>query len=78
VTSRYPVLLESLAVRRGSGGAGRWHGGNGGVRRIRFLEPMTVGTLSGHRRVPRTAWPVASQVLVAATTCSAPTAPEPT
>ena len=49
---RYPVVLESFAVRRGSGGAGRWRGGDGGVRRIRFLEPMTVGTLAGHRRVP--------------------------
>lgn len=50
--SRYPVLLESYAIRRGSGGAGRWHGGDGGVRRLRFLEPMTVSILSGHRRVP--------------------------
>jgi len=49
---RYPVRLESYAIRPGSGGAGRWHGGNGGVRRLRFLEPMTVSTLSGHRRVP--------------------------
>jgi 5-oxoprolinase (ATP-hydrolysing) len=49
---RYPVRLESYAIRRGSGGAGRWHGGDGGTRRIRFLEPMTVTTLSGHRRIP--------------------------
>jgi 5-oxoprolinase (ATP-hydrolysing) len=49
---RYPVVLESYAVRPGSGGAGRWRGGNGGIRRIRFLEPMTVSTLSGHRRIP--------------------------
>ncbi len=49
---RYPVRLESYAIRRGSGGAGRWRGGDGGTRRIRFLEPMTVTTLSGHRRVP--------------------------
>jgi 5-oxoprolinase (ATP-hydrolysing) len=49
---RYPVVLESFAVRPGSGGAGRWRGGHGGVRRVRFLEPVTVGTLSGHRRVP--------------------------
>ncbi|MCL2582064.1 MAG: hydantoinase B/oxoprolinase family protein [Streptosporangiales bacterium] len=49
---RYPVRLESFRVRSGSGGAGRWHGGDGGVRRLRFLEPMTVTTLSGHRRVP--------------------------
>jgi 5-oxoprolinase (ATP-hydrolysing) len=49
---RYPVRLESYEIRPGSGGAGRWHGGNGGTRRLRFLEPMTVTTLSGHRRVP--------------------------
>ncbi|MEU0358896.1 hydantoinase B/oxoprolinase family protein [Streptomyces cyaneofuscatus] len=49
---RLPVLLESFAVREGSGGAGRWHGGGGVERRIRFLEPVTVALLSGHRRVP--------------------------
>ncbi|MER6626643.1 hydantoinase B/oxoprolinase family protein [Streptomyces sp. NPDC000987] len=49
---RLPVLLEEFAVRHGSGGAGRWRGGDGAVRRIRFLEPMTVSTLSQHRRVP--------------------------
>jgi 5-oxoprolinase (ATP-hydrolysing) len=48
---RFPVLLESFEIRRGSGGAGRWRGGNGGVRRIRFLEPMTAAILSGHRKV---------------------------
>ena len=49
---RYPVRLESYAVRPGSGGRGRWHGGNGAVRRLRFLEEMTVSTLASHRRVP--------------------------
>ena len=48
---RFPVLLREFAIRRGSGGAGRWHGGEGGVRRIEFTEPMIVSTLSGHRRV---------------------------
>ncbi|WP_013122593.1 hydantoinase B/oxoprolinase family protein [Thiomonas sp.] len=48
---RYPVRLESFAIRTGSGGAGRWRGGDGGVRRIRFLEPMTAGILSNGRRV---------------------------
>ncbi|PBC64962.1 5-oxoprolinase [Streptomyces sp. Tue6028] len=48
---RLPVRLDEFAVRRGSGGAGRWRGGDGGVRRLRFLEPMTVSTLSQHRRV---------------------------
>src|SRR5690606_15932340 len=50
--TRCPVLLESHGIRRGSGGDGRWRGGDGGVRRLRFLEPMTVSMLSGHRRVP--------------------------
>nr|WP_281381954.1 hydantoinase B/oxoprolinase family protein [Nocardiopsis mwathae] len=49
---RFPVLLEEFRIRRGSGGAGRWRGGDGAVRRVRFLEPMTVSTLSGHRRRP--------------------------
>ncbi|MFC7910869.1 hydantoinase B/oxoprolinase family protein [Streptomyces nigra] len=49
---RLPVRLDEFAVRPGSGGAGRWRGGDGAVRRIRFLEPMTVSTLSQHRRVP--------------------------
>ncbi|MGH3939213.1 MAG: hydantoinase B/oxoprolinase family protein [Pseudonocardiaceae bacterium] len=48
---RYPVLLESFAIRRGSGGAGRWRGGDGAVRRLRFREAMTVSILSSHRRV---------------------------
>jgi 5-oxoprolinase (ATP-hydrolysing) len=49
---RFPVLLESYRIRPGSGGPGRWHGGHGGTRRLRFGEPMTVTTLTGHRRVP--------------------------
>jgi 5-oxoprolinase (ATP-hydrolysing) len=49
---RYPVRVESYRIRPGSGGRGRWHGGHGGVRRLRFNEPMTVSTLTGHRRVP--------------------------
>ncbi|WP_338675380.1 hydantoinase B/oxoprolinase family protein [Streptomyces sp. SCSIO 30461] len=48
---RYPVRVDAFAVRAGSGGAGRRHGGCGVVRRIRFLEPMTVTLLTGHRRV---------------------------
>ncbi|MFF7546575.1 hydantoinase B/oxoprolinase family protein [Streptomyces canus] len=49
---RLPVRLDESALRPGSGGAGKWHGGDGAVRRIRFHEPMTVSTLSQHRRVP--------------------------
>ena len=48
---RYPVLLESFEIRRGSGGRGRHRGGDGAVRRVRFLEPMTAAILSGHRKV---------------------------
>ncbi len=46
---RFPVRLDSYAVRPGSGGAGRWHGGDGGVRRVRFQEPMTASILSNGR-----------------------------
>jgi 5-oxoprolinase (ATP-hydrolysing) len=48
---RFPVRLESFEIRHGSGGRGRWRGGNGAVRRMRFLEPMTAAILSGHRLV---------------------------
>ncbi|MGH8828517.1 MAG: hydantoinase B/oxoprolinase family protein, partial [Jiangellaceae bacterium] len=50
--SRFPIMVDSFTIRRGSGGLGRWRGGDGGVRRLRFREPMTISTLSGHRRVP--------------------------
>jgi len=49
---RFPVLLESYAIRAGSGGAGRWRGGDGGVRRVKFLEAMTASILSNGRVVP--------------------------
>ncbi len=48
---RFPVRLESYEIRAGSGGRGRWHGGNGGVRRVRFLEAMTASILSNNRIV---------------------------
>lgn len=48
---RYPVLLEGFAIRPNSGGEGAVRGGNGGTRRIRFLEPMTASILANHRRV---------------------------
>jgi len=48
---RFPVRLESFEIRRGSGGAGRHRGGDGAIRRVRFLEPMTAAILSGHRLV---------------------------
>lgn len=49
---RFPVRLDAYEIRQGSGGAGRWKGGCGGVRRVRFLEPMTAGILSNGRHVP--------------------------
>jgi 5-oxoprolinase (ATP-hydrolysing) len=48
---RFPVLLEGFSIRRGSGGAGRFSGGDGAVRRVRFLEPMTAVMLANHRRI---------------------------
>jgi 5-oxoprolinase (ATP-hydrolysing) len=48
---RFPVRVESYEIRTGSGGAGRWTGGDGGVRRVRFLEPMTASILSNGRTV---------------------------
>jgi 5-oxoprolinase (ATP-hydrolysing) len=48
---RYPVRLEQFAIRRGSGGAGRWRGGDGAVRRIRFLESMTAVIVASRRNV---------------------------
>ena len=47
---RYPVRLERFAVRRGSGGSGRWPGGDGAVREMTFLEPVSLSVLSQHRR----------------------------
>ena len=49
---RYPVRVEEFSIRGNSGGEGRSKGGNGAVRRIRFLEPMTASILSSRRRVP--------------------------
>jgi 5-oxoprolinase (ATP-hydrolysing) len=49
---RLPVVLEEFSIRRGSGGDGRWRGGDGAIRRLRFTEPVTVSTLSNHRKNP--------------------------
>ena len=48
---RFPVRLESFQIRRGSGGAGKYRGGDGVERRVRFLKPMTAVMLANHRRV---------------------------
>lgn len=50
--SRFPVLLEEFSIRAGSGGTGRHRGGDGGLRRVRFLESMQAGILSNRRIVP--------------------------
>ena len=49
---RYPVELEAFQIREHSGGAGRWGGGDGIVRKLRFREPMQVVILANHRIVP--------------------------
>ncbi|MBV0882025.1 hydantoinase B/oxoprolinase family protein [Noviherbaspirillum sp. L7-7A] len=46
---RFPVRLESYEINPGTGGRGKWHGGNGGIRKVRFLEPMTASILSNNR-----------------------------
>jgi 5-oxoprolinase (ATP-hydrolysing) len=48
---RYPVVLEEFSIRRGAGGAGKWRGGDGSRRRIRFLEPMTGVIVASRRNV---------------------------
>jgi 5-oxoprolinase (ATP-hydrolysing) len=45
---RYPLRLDSYEIRAGFGGRGQWHGGNGGIRKIRFLENMTASLLSNN------------------------------
>ena len=48
---RYPVRLEEFSIRRDSGGKGEWNGGDGVLRKIRFLEPMRCAILSDNRRI---------------------------
>lgn len=49
---RYPVMLESFEIMRGSGGKGKFNGGDGTLRKIKFLQKMQIALLTGHRRVP--------------------------
>ena len=49
---RYPVRIEEFSIRRGSGGVGKYNGGDGVVRKLRFLESMTATLLTSHRVVP--------------------------
>lgn len=48
---RFPVILNSFEIRRGSGGNGKYRGGDGVVRKVQFLEPMMANIISGHRKV---------------------------
>jgi 5-oxoprolinase (ATP-hydrolysing) len=48
---RYPVRITEFAIRRGSGGSGKYSGGNGLIREIEFLEAMEVAILANHRRI---------------------------
>jgi N-methylhydantoinase B len=50
--TRYPVQVESFCLRPNSAGMGKYSGGNGVIRRIKFLEPMTANILSGRRLIP--------------------------
>jgi 5-oxoprolinase (ATP-hydrolysing) len=50
--NRFPITVESFSIREGSGGKGKFHGGNGVIRRIRFNQEMTVSILSNRRTIP--------------------------
>ena len=50
--TRFPVRVERFAIRRGSGGAGAWRGGDGVERRLVFTAIVTASILSGHRHAP--------------------------
>jgi 5-oxoprolinase (ATP-hydrolysing) len=50
--TRFPVLLERFEIRRGSGGAGRFRGGDGATRVLRFDIPMEINLITGHREIP--------------------------
>jgi len=49
IESRFPIIVDEFAIRRGSGGVGKFRGGDGALRRIRFREPMSAAMLSGRR-----------------------------
>ena len=72
---RFPVRLDSFAIRARLGRRGPLRGGDGGVRRVRFLEPMTAAILVERpARRRRSAWPAAAPARSGATGSSAPTA----
>jgi 5-oxoprolinase (ATP-hydrolysing) len=47
---RYPVRLENFSIRQASGGEGQWRGGDGVIRELRFLEPLSLSVLGQHRK----------------------------
>jgi 5-oxoprolinase (ATP-hydrolysing) len=49
---KFPIVVESFSIRKKSGGKGRWRGGNGIIRKIRFKEPMTAAIISNRRKIP--------------------------
>jgi 5-oxoprolinase (ATP-hydrolysing) len=49
--TRFPVIVEEFSIRKGSGGAGQWHGGDGATRRIRFREAMSANILANRRKI---------------------------
>ncbi len=49
--SRYPVRLHAFRIRSGSGGKGRFHGGDGVIREMEFLRPVQLSLLTQHRSV---------------------------
>ncbi|RYD43482.1 MAG: 5-oxoprolinase [Sphingomonadales bacterium] len=49
--TRFPVIVEEFSIRKGSGGAGQWQGGDGATRRIRFREPMAANILANRRQI---------------------------
>ncbi|MDZ7848112.1 MAG: hydantoinase B/oxoprolinase family protein [Owenweeksia sp.] len=48
---RYPVRVQRFAIRRNSGGPGKWRGGDGVIRELKFLDPVTLTVLTQHRKV---------------------------
>jgi len=47
----FPVIVDSFSIRRNSGGNGKWRGGDGAIRKLRFTEPVEAAILSNRRRV---------------------------
>lgn len=69
---RYPLVIEDFGIRQGSGGDGKFKGGNGISRKIKFTEEMTVSMLANHRKVPPPPfffWPFHGESLSIASRC---------